>query len=174
MMPTIFDLEESNLSAESKHLKLPVSFPRKSPRKTVHEQDQFNLFEEQDKIKSFRNIDSMLTPPGYAFQKYDNLVVLYRHETVLNVTEVTDCVRVDRDLQVKLFYKGSPLTLPQCFHHGGYCRLRKRYDAKLPTLYDIRGRTDVQYSRRAQRAHIQEKKNIILFDIHSFYVTIHY
>ena len=26
-MPTIFDLEESNLSAESKHLKLPVSVP---------------------------------------------------------------------------------------------------------------------------------------------------
>ena len=32
-MPTIFDLGESNLSAESKHLKLPVSLSIKSPTK---------------------------------------------------------------------------------------------------------------------------------------------
>ena len=81
-MPTIFDLEESNLSAESKHLKLSVSVPRKSTTKRVYQQDQFKLFEE--------------------------------------------------------------------------------YDAKLPKLYQIRGRADVQYSRRAQRARIQEKKNIIV------------
>ena len=47
-MPTIFDLEESNLSAESKHLKLSVSAPRKSPTKRVYQQDQFKLFEEYD------------------------------------------------------------------------------------------------------------------------------
>ena len=50
-MPTIFDLEESNLSAESKHSKLPVSVPRKSLTKRVYQQDQLKLFEEQDKIK---------------------------------------------------------------------------------------------------------------------------
>ena len=32
---------------------------------------------------------------------------------LLKVTEVTDSVRVDRDLLVKLFYKGAPLPLPQ-------------------------------------------------------------
>ena len=57
-MPTIFDLEESNLSVESKHLKLPVSVPRKSPMKRVYQQDQIKLFEEQDKIKSFDDINS--------------------------------------------------------------------------------------------------------------------
>ena len=112
-MPTIFDPEESNLSAESKHLKFPVSVPRKSSTKRVYQQDQFKLFEEQDKIKSFDDINSTLTPPGYTFQKYDDLVVFHRLETVLDVTEVTDCVRVDRDLNVKLFYKSSPL--PQWF-----------------------------------------------------------
>ena len=74
-MPTIFDLEESNLSAESKHLKLPVSVPRKSPTKRVYQQDQFKLFEEQDKIKSFDAVNSTLRPPEYTFQKYKNLVV---------------------------------------------------------------------------------------------------
>ena len=91
-MPTIFDLEGRSLSAESKHLKLPASVPRKSPTKRVYQQDQFKLFEEQDKAKSFDDINSTLTPPGYAFQKYDNLVVFYRLETVLNVKEVTDCM----------------------------------------------------------------------------------
>ena len=66
-MPTIFDLEENNLSVESKHLNLAVSVPRKSPTKRVYQQDQFKLFEEQDKIKSFDDINSTLTPPGYTF-----------------------------------------------------------------------------------------------------------
>ena len=125
-MPTIFDLEGRSLSAESKHLKLPASVPRKSPTKRVYQQDQFKLFEEQDIIKSFDDINSMLTPPGYTFQKYNDLVVFYRIETVLNVAEVTDCLRVDRDLNVKLFCKGSPLPLPQWFLHGRDCRLKKK------------------------------------------------
>ena len=102
-MPTIFDLEGSGLSAESKHLKWPVSVPRKLPTKRVYQQDQFKLFEEQDKIKSFDDINSVLTPPGHTFQKYNDLVVFYRLETVLNVAEVTDCLRVDRDLNVVVF-----------------------------------------------------------------------
>ena len=56
-MPTIFDLEESNLLVESKYLKLPVSVPRKSPTKR-YQQDQFRLFEEPDKIKSFDDFNS--------------------------------------------------------------------------------------------------------------------
>ena len=74
-MPTIFDPEESHLSTEFKYLKSPVSVPRKSPTKWVSQQDQFKLFEVQDKIKSFDNIYSTLTPPGYTFQKYDDHIV---------------------------------------------------------------------------------------------------
>ena len=96
-MPTIFDIGGRSLSAECKHLKLPASAPRKSLTKRVYQQDQFELFEEQDKIKSFDAINSTLTRPEYTFQKYNNLVVFYCLETVLNVTEVPDCVRVDRD-----------------------------------------------------------------------------
>ena len=63
------------MAAESKYLKSPVSLPRKSPTKRVYQQDQFKLFEEPDKIKSFDDVDSTLTPPGYTFQKYDDHVV---------------------------------------------------------------------------------------------------
>ena len=64
-MSTIFDPEENHLPAECKHLKSPISVPRKSPTKRVYQQHQFKLFEERDKIKSFDDIDSTLTPPGY-------------------------------------------------------------------------------------------------------------
>ena len=50
-MPTIFDLEGRSLSAESKHLNLPASVPRKSPTKRVYQQDQFK----QDKILTGQN-----------------------------------------------------------------------------------------------------------------------
>ena len=111
-VPTIFDPEESHLSAESKYLKSPISVPRKSPTKRVYQQDQFKLFEEQDKIKSFDDIDSTLTPQWYACQKYDDHVVIYHLETkMLNVPEVTGCVRVDQNLHAKLFYKDGHLYL---------------------------------------------------------------
>ena len=126
-VPTIFDPEENHLSAESKHLKSPVSIPRKSPTKRIYQKDQYQIFEELDKIKSFDDIDSTMTPPGYAFQKYDDHVVFYCLETnVLNVPEVTACMRVDRDLHVKLFYKGSPLPLPRRFRHGRDGRLTRK------------------------------------------------
>ena len=45
---------------------------------------------------------------------------------MLNVPKVIDCVRVDRDLHVKLFYKGLPLPLPQWFRHGRNCCLTRK------------------------------------------------
>ena len=48
----------------------------------------------------------------------------------------------------------------------GLSSYEKKYDAKLAKLYQIRGRADVQYSRRAQRAQIQEKN--ILVQCYSF------
>ena len=71
---------------------------------------------------------------------------------VLNVSEVTDYVRVDQDVHIKLFYKSSSLLLPQWFRHGRLSSYEKKYDDKLPKLYQIRERTDVQYFGRAQRA----------------------
>ena len=44
------------------------------------------------------------------------------HST-LPILEVTECIRVNNELHVKLFYKGSPLPLPQWFCHGRDCCL---------------------------------------------------
>ena len=92
---TILDREESHLSEEFKQLMSPVFVPRESPTKRVYQQYQFRLFEEQDKIKSFPDTDSILTPSGYTFQKYDIHVFLNCLKTnLLSVPEVTDCVQV--------------------------------------------------------------------------------
>ena len=77
----IFSQEESRLSAEPKDLKSLVSVLRKSWTKRVYQQDNFKLFEQQDKIKNFDNSDSTVTPPGYTFQKYEEYVVFYCLET---------------------------------------------------------------------------------------------
>ena len=133
-MPTNFDPWENHLSAEPKHLKWPASVPWKSPTKRVYQQDQSELFEEQGKIKSLDNIYSKLTHPGYTFQKNEDYVTLYHLETnVLNVSEVTDCVQVKGNLHLNLFYKDSPLPLPQWFCHGRDCCLTgKRMKQNLP------------------------------------------
>ena len=101
---TIFDPDEDFFSAESKHLKSPVSVSRKSPTKRVYQQDKLKLFEEQDKIKSFDDIDSTLTSPGYTFQEYDDRVIFYRLDNnVLNFPEVTDCVYVIETFMLSCF-----------------------------------------------------------------------
>ena len=126
-MPAIFDPEESHLSEESKHMKSSVSVPRRSLTKRDYEQDLFELYEEQGKIKSFNDIDSTLILPGYTFQKDDDLVVFDCLETnMLNVPEVTDCMRVNRELHVKLFYKSSPFLYHSGLVTKGTIVLQKR------------------------------------------------
>ena len=69
----------------------------------------------------------MLAPPGYKLEKYDNYVVFYRLEiNELNVPEVKDCVGIDRDLYVKLFYIGAPLPLPQWFCDEKDCSFMRK------------------------------------------------
>ena len=52
-------------------------------------------------------------------------------------------------------------------YHSGFMKegtvspYEKKYDAKLPKLYQIRERTDIHYSRRAQRAQIHEKRTFL-------------
>ena len=39
------------------------------------------------------------------------------------VPEVTKCIRINKVLHVKLFFKDSPVPLPQWFQHGPDCCL---------------------------------------------------
>ena len=79
----------------------------------------------------------------------------------MNVPEVTDCMLVDRDFYDVL--QGFTFTFTTVVSSRKRLSLyEKKYDAKLPKLCHIRGRTDVQYSARTQVAQIQEKNNILV------------
>ena len=92
-----------------------VSLPRKSPKKRVFEQDQYDEFKRNNNITGLESITESDCPQGYLYAKHEDHVVL--HKIVLNelhVPEVTASIRVDDKLHVKLFLRDSPVSLPQC------------------------------------------------------------
>ena len=93
------------------------------------------------------------------------------------VTEVTDCVRLDRDLNVKLFFKGSPLPLPQWFHHERDCQLTEKSMMQNFLNY-IRLEGEQTFNILEELKELKSKKKEhccpMLFDIHFFYVIILY
>ena len=75
----------------------------------------------------FDDINKKMTPSGFAMARYAEHLVIYELKTSeLSVPEVHACVRVDNDLHVKLFYKGSPIPLPEWFRKGRNCRFERR------------------------------------------------
>ena len=122
-VPTILD-PDVKASPVVSHMKAPSAIPRKSPRKRIFQEDEYEKFVKQDTISSFDDMTESLAPLGYQTNRYNDHIVYYRMQvTELGALEINECIRVDRDLHVKLFYKGSPLPLPTWFRHGTNCRL---------------------------------------------------
>ena len=95
----------------------------------------------------------------------------------MNVPEITYCVRVDWDLHVKFFYKGSPLLLPQWFRHGRDCRLTRK-SMMQNFLHYITLERKQMFSILEELKELKfEKKEYscpILFNIHFIYVILPY
>ena len=59
-----------------------------------------------DSIKKLSDIYENLVPPGYLFQqKDDHVKFLKLVDNEILLPEVTKCVRIDKELHVKLFFK---------------------------------------------------------------------
>ena len=104
-----------------------VSLTRKSPKKRVFQEDQYDEFKRNNNIIGLESITESDCPQGYLYAKYEDHVVL--HKIALNelhVPEVTACIRVDDKLYVKLFLRGSRVPLPQWFRHGHNCELTSK------------------------------------------------
>ena len=67
--------------------------PRKSPRKQIFQEEQYETFLADDSIKKLSDINEHLAPPGYSFQQRDDHVKFFKlvdHEMLLpEVTEVS-------------------------------------------------------------------------------------
>ena len=45
---------------------------------------------------------------------------------LVKLSEVTECTKIDKELHMKLFFKGCPVPLPQRFRQGTDCRLTRK------------------------------------------------
>ena len=110
--------------------------------------------------------------------KYDDHAVFYHCETnVLNVPEVTDCVRADRDLHVKLFTRVHPYLCHSGLRHGKDCRLtRKSMMQNFPNYIKLEeSRRSVFWkSSKSSNSRKKEYSRPMLFDIHFFFVILPY
>ena len=76
----------------------------------------------------------------------------------LSVPVVKECIRVDDELHVKLFYKGSPVPLPEWFRKGRDCKLtRKSVLQNLPNYVRIEGEQTSSIFEELKQIQFQKK-----------------
>ena len=68
--------------------------------------------------------------PGYLFKSYNGHVIEYEVEIdKLAIPEVTQAIRITKEFQVQLFYKGAPIRFPIWFRHRRSCRFDRKKKA---------------------------------------------
>ena len=106
-----------------------VPKPRKPPTQRVYQEDEWEKFKRQDTVKDFDDItDSLLKhlDHHFSFTRYEDHAIFYKIEkNDLSIPEITSCIRVDADLHVRLYHRGSPLPLPEWFHRNS-CKLTSK------------------------------------------------
>ena len=176
-VPTILD-PDSNDSPEVAHMKAPVSVPRRSPRKRLFQEDEYKKFMEDDLIRSYSDINEKMTPAGYTVARFDQHIVFYRvSPNELSALETHEQIRIDNDLHVKLFYKGSPVPLPEWFRKGRDCRLtRKSMLQNLPNYVKMEGEQTSHIFKELKEIQFQKKpkysNNIIRYALLLRYTSV--
>ena len=145
-VPTIFDpIKVSTSTSTVSNLTSPISIsiPRRFPRKCTYQEDEYIKFLKTDLIKGFSEINDTFSPPGYLFKQHDDHIIFYKlTKNNDSIPEVTDCIRVDKNLHIKLFDKGSPFPLPQWLCHGRNCWLsRKSIMENFPVYFQSQSET---------------------------------
>ena len=103
---------------------------RKTPTQRFFGKNEMDKFKDVYTISSFTDVDESLLDfldPDFECREHGNHVVFYKTVTDhLSVPQITECIRVDSDLHVKLFYKSSPIPLPTWFRDGSSCVLQSK------------------------------------------------
>ena len=125
---TIFNpnIQTSECSSSS-HIISPVTVTRRSPRKHIYQDGQYQSFMNYDLINKLSDIEESISPVGFLFKKNNDYFTFYKIEfSEKRASEVTECIKIDEELHVKLFFKGCPVPLPQWFRQGSDCFLTRK------------------------------------------------
>ena len=72
-----------------------MSIPRKSPRKRIFEEEQYETSD--NSIKKLSHINANLAPLGYSSQQRDDQVKFFKLvENEMLLSEVTECIRIGK------------------------------------------------------------------------------
>ena len=79
--------------------------------------DEFDDFQNVDKINKLGSLTEQHSPPGFAFKKL--MIVLFTYkpcfDVISGIPTVFKSISVDKDLNVSLSYKGYQISLPEWF-----------------------------------------------------------
>lgn len=133
-IPTIYPISISSAS-------LPIiSEPRKAPTSRVYQEDEYQKFIDHDTIQNLESFTVADSPPGYLFTKFDECLIF--HKITLNelkIPQVAECIRIDENLHVKLFYKNIPVSLPAWLRVTHQCKLKRRSMLEnIPAHFNIK------------------------------------
>ena len=104
-----------------------LSTPRKAPKIRNIEPDQMQEFMAKDKLESFADIDvTKHCPPGYSSKINDDSIVFYTISyDELGLPSVNRCIRIDKNLHIKLQVKGRMMPLPKWFINSHNAKLTR-------------------------------------------------
>ena len=81
--------------------------------------DEMKMFRKSDKIKDFTCINKSICPVDFSFSDYSDYKVFYKLDTNHHgIPEITESIKIDKQLHVKLYFKGLPVPLPEWFRQG--------------------------------------------------------
>lgn len=107
-----------------------VSKPRKTPTERRIQSDQIEEFKKMDTITNYSDINETLLnflDKDFLYSNYEDHTIYYKMEVNdMSVPEVTECIRIDSNLRVKLFYRRSPVPLPSWFRQGRDTKLTSK------------------------------------------------
>ena len=120
-MPSIY----ANIIQSSALPKIPLT--RRLLKKWITKEDEYTNFVANDTIGTSNHITKLDCIVEYIFKTYDDHIVLRRQiANELHIPKVSECIRIDHKLHVKLFFAGSSVPLTQWFRYGYNCYLTKK------------------------------------------------
>ena len=108
-----------------------MTVPRRSPRKRIYQDDQYQSFMNYDLINKLSDIEDSLSLDGFLFKNNDTFYKIEFSEK--RAPEAPEYNKIGKELHVKLFFKGCPVPLPQWFRQSTYyCLTRKSMLENFP------------------------------------------